>query len=200
MSSPRLGWSLERSAPLVPPDLFAHADSHDPHVDEESDPARGEFEPAAHRYDCPMPHRRRDIERLKTEMEELFADLCQVPRLVGARSGFRPAVDVYRTEEPPTVTVVVELAGVDPAETELAFADGVLVVRGTRRRLAGQRRFYHHIEIDYGPFERRVPIPDFVDADAAEASYARGLLVIELPVRRRAPKRTRVTIEAKGSP
>jgi HSP20 family protein len=146
-----------------------------------------------------MPHRRKDIERLKSEMEELFADLCQVPRLVGSRSGFRPSVDVYRTEDPPAVTVVVELAGVDPAETELAFADGVLVVRGTRRRLAGEGRFYQHIEIDYGPFERRIPIPDVVDADAAVASYGRGLLVIELPVRERAPKRVRVTIEAKGS-
>jgi HSP20 family protein len=191
--------SVERKS-LAPPHLAAQADGRDPHVDEKRDAGRAEFEPAAHRYDCSMPQRRKDIERLKSEMEELFADLCQVPRLVGSRSGFRPAVDVYRTDDPPAVTVVVELAGVDPAETELAFADGVLVVRGTRRRLAGERRFYQHIEIDYGPFERRVPIPDFVDADAAEASYARGLLVIELPVRQRAPKRVRVTIEAKGTP
>ena len=55
---------------------------------------------------------------MKSEMEELFADLCQVPRLVARRAGFRPALDVYRTDDPPAVTVVVELAGIDPDEVD----------------------------------------------------------------------------------
>ena len=61
---------------------------------------------------------------MKSEMEELFADLCQVPRLVARRAGFRPALDVYRTDDPPAVTVVVELAGIDPDEVDAAVVDG----------------------------------------------------------------------------
>src|SRR5207249_3508176 len=107
-------------------------------------------------------HSRRDKDRLKSEMEELFADLCQVPRLVSSRRGFRPAVDVYRIEDPPAVTVVVELAGVDPDDTDLALADGVLVVRGVRRRGRGDQRVVH-MEIDYGRFERQITINEPVN-------------------------------------
>jgi HSP20 family protein len=137
---------------------------------------------------------RKDIDRLKSEMEELFADLCQVPRLAARRSGFRPAVDAYRTDDPPAVNVVVELAGVDPATVELSLEEGVLLVRGERRR-ERERRLYQHIELDYGPFERRIALAETVDADAAEATYERGLLTIRLPVaqaRKAGPVRVKV--------
>jgi HSP20 family protein len=130
-------------------------------------------------------------------MEELFADLCQVPRLVASKRGFRPAVDVYRSETPPTITVVVELAGVDPETTELALADGLLVIRGARARNSGNHRVVH-MEIDHGPFERRVAIPDRVDAEAAEATYVRGLLIVTLPIAERATRPLRVEITTQG--
>jgi HSP20 family protein len=141
---------------------------------------------------------RKDMDRLKVEMEELFADLCQVPRLVASRRGFRPAVDVYRTEDPRAVTVVVELAGVDPAATDVVLADGVLVIRGVRRRTAGEQRVVH-MEIDYGPFERHVPISEAVDAEAADATYSRGLLVVTLPIAERPTRKLSVQITTRGS-
>ena len=141
----------------------------------------------------------RDRDRLKSEMEELFADLCQVPRLVASKRGFRPAVDVYRAAEPPAVTVVVELAGVDPEATELVLADGVLAIRGVRSRAAGEQRIVH-MELDYGPFEREVRIPEPVDAEAAEATYSRGLLVVRLPIAERSSRQLRVEITTRGTP
>ena len=48
-----------------------------------------------------MPERRRVATRkLQAEIEELFADLWQVPRFAGLRRGFRPNVDSYHTDEP----------------------------------------------------------------------------------------------------
>jgi hypothetical protein len=48
-----------------------------------------------------MARRREDIERL-TELEELFADLWQVPRFAaGWRHEHRPAIDGFRTADPP---------------------------------------------------------------------------------------------------
>ena len=57
---------------------------------------------------------RRDIDRIQEELDELFADLWQVPRFVGRRHGFRPHVDCFRTETRDALTVVVELAGRRP--------------------------------------------------------------------------------------
>jgi HSP20 family protein len=141
---------------------------------------------------------RKHTDRLTHEMEELFADLCQIPRLVASKRGFRPAVDVYRSETPPAVTVAVELAGVDPEEIELTFGDGVLVIRGARRRSAQEHRIVH-MEIDYGPFERRIPITEPVDAEAAEATYSRGILKVKLPIATRASRSLRVEITTRGA-
>ncbi len=127
-------------------------------------------------------------------MEELFADLCQ-HRLAPQRAGFRPRVDAYRTEDPPALHVVVELAGVDPAAVDLALADGILAVSGERRRPAAKGRRYEHMEIDYGRFERRIALGEEIDADAVEARYQHGLLTIVLPLAARptGPVRVQVT-------
>ena len=52
---------------------------------------------------------------VQSEIEELFADLWQVPRFAGLRRGFRPNVDSYHTDDPHELTVVVEAPGIDPA-------------------------------------------------------------------------------------
>jgi HSP20 family protein len=190
-----------RVKPSARPFPFLHPidvlDPRDPEIQKETEGGARDFEDAAHGYDCRM-RSRKDIDRLKLEMEELFADLCQVPRLVASRRGFRPAVDVYRTEDPPAVTVLIELAGVDPATTELVLADGILVIRGIRRRSAGEQRVVH-MEIDYGPFERQIPIAEPVDAEAAEATYSRGLLVVTFPLAERPTRKLSVQISTKGS-
>jgi HSP20 family protein len=131
---------------------------------------------------------------MQEELEELFADLWQVPGFAGMRRGFRPHVDCYRTEA--HVVVLVELAGVDPADVELAVVEQSLLVRGTRKRPpAPSGASFHQLEVEYGPFERRVSLGVDVDSDGADATFERGLLRIELPVARRPPaQRMRITI------
>jgi HSP20 family protein len=136
--------------------------------------------------------RRRD---LKDEIDELFADLWQVSRLGGLRRGFRPQLDSFRSEDPPSFTVVVEIAGIDPDHVNVTAAEGALVITGVRRRQACEGRVYQQIEIEYGAFERLVHLPDDVDLSQAEARYDRGLLTIEIPIAEKAPRPERVPIE-----
>ena len=107
--------------------------------------------------------------------------------------GFRPAVDVYRREDPPALVAVVELAGVDPADVEIAVADGQLLIAGHRGRRVESQRVVQ-LEIEHGEFRRQVTLPEDVDASAATAQFDRGLLTITLPVARRAVLRRSVTI------
>jgi HSP20 family protein len=135
-----------------------------------------------------------DFDRFRSEMEELFADLCGVPRLVAQRHGFRPRVDVYRTDEPEALVVVAELPGVDPDQVDLSVAEGVLVIRGTRPRAVHGCATYRHMELDHGSFERRIPLSERVDADGIEAEYEQGLLRVTLPLltERKAPRKVPV--------
>jgi HSP20 family protein len=141
---------------------------------------------------------RDDIDRLHDEIRELVDDLWQVPRFVVARRGFRPNVDCIRSEDPAELHVVVELAGVDPEQIKVVAADRVLVVAGERRRPQVSGR-YQQMEIEYGPFQRRISLAEPVDPANATATYDRGLLTIVLPIAAKPPKRERVSISIGGT-
>ena len=142
---------------------------------------------------------RRDIDRLQGEIEELFADLWQVPRFSGLRSGFRPSVDCYTTEDPPQLVVVACLPGVEPASIEIALAPRELTITGTRARPRVPGQVYQQAEIEYGPFERHVALDHPVDADRAAASYEAGMLTVTLPFARRTRRGARVAISVRGA-
>jgi HSP20 family protein len=137
--------------------------------------------------------KRDDIDRLHDEIKELVDDLWSVPRFVVARRGWRPNVDCIRSEEPAELHVLAELPGVDPASIQVIAADRVLVVAGERCRpeLSGR---YEQMELEYGPFQRRISLSEPVDTAAATARYERGLLTVVLPIAAKAPTRERVTI------
>jgi HSP20 family protein len=136
--------------------------------------------------------RRRD---LKDEIDELFADLWQVSRLGGLRRGFRPQLDCFRSEDPATFTVLVDIAGVKPDTVEVTTAERSLVISGVRRRDECGGRTYQQMEIEYGPFQRVVQLPDDADVSAAEATYEQGLLRIVIPIAKPAPRERPVPIQ-----
>ena len=137
--------------------------------------------------------RRNDIDRLHDEINELIDELWQVPRFGGARRGFRPQVDCVRRDDPAELRVFVELPGVDPAVIQVIAADRVLVVAGERFRPAFRGR-YQQMEIEYGPFQRRIPLDEPIDTAAASARYERGILTVVLPIAARPVKTERVSI------
>jgi HSP20 family molecular chaperone IbpA len=56
------------------------------------------------------------------------------------------------------------------------------------------------MEIDRGPFQRRIQIHEQVDAAAASATYERGLLRITLPIAKRPSGAVRVPIDVRSKP
>jgi HSP20 family protein len=147
-----------------------------------------------------MAEKKRDIEHAAEEIEQLFADLWQVFPFSGLRRGFRPQVDCLRSDDPPTVTVVVEVAGIDPEHVHVIAHGRELVIAGERVRPRATGAVYQQMEIDYGAFERHVTLPDDVDTAAAEASYDRGLLTITLPIATTPAREVKVPIEVRRQP
>jgi HSP20 family protein len=138
--------------------------------------------------------RRDPREGTAEEIEQLFADLWQVfPFSRGARRGFRPQVDCYRSDDPAAVIVLVELPGIDPADLSIVAAQRALIIGGDRRR-PKDGGHYLQMEIEYGPFERKVVLSEDVDPDRASATYERGLLRITLPIAPRPKVQERVAI------
>ena len=134
---------------------------------------------------------------MQGEVDQLFVELWSGSRSRRPTMARAPA-DVYLAGDPPVLTVQLDVAGVDPEGIEVTLDRELLTVGGVRARPAGERRVYHHAEIDWGPFERRLRLGVPVDADRATAEYERGLLTIALPLAERV-REIRVTIAVRGS-
>jgi len=146
-----------------------------------------------------MEKRRRDMGHAAEEIEQLFADLWEVfPFSRGMRRSYRPEVDVYRTESPPSLTVVVELPGDDPSQVKVVASPQALLIAGERQRPkdCGQ---YQQLEIEYGPFQRQVTLAENVAPEQATATYERGFLTIKLPIAPKPAPAERVSIVVTSS-
>ena len=138
--------------------------------------------------------KRRDVEHAAEEIEQLFADLWQVfPFSRSLRRGYRPEVDVYRSDDPPLLVVQVELPGIDPADVQLVASPQALLIAGERRR-PKDGGHYQQMEIDYGPFQRQITLAEDVDPEQATATYERGMLTVRLPLTPRPAQQERVAI------
>ena len=150
-------------------------------------------------YPEAMEKRRRDMGHAAEEIEQLFADLWEVfPFSRGMRRSYRPEVDVYRTEGPPSLTVLVELPGVDPSQVKVVASPQALLIAGERERPKdiGQ---YQQLEIEYGPFQRQVTLAQDVDPEQATATYERGFLTIKLPIAPKPAPAERISIVVTSS-
>ena len=87
-------------------------------------------------------------------------------------------------DNPPRAVVKVDLAAVDPADVALEIRGRQLVIAGERRPGEAAGRLYQQIEIEHGPFRRVVELGADVVADQASASYADGVLQVEIPLAR----------------
>ncbi|MGH7339345.1 MAG: Hsp20/alpha crystallin family protein [Candidatus Rokuibacteriota bacterium] len=94
--------------------------------------------------------------------------------------GWLPPVDVRETED--ALTLLVELPGIKREDVDITVEDRTLTVHGERKFEQDlERENYHRIERAYGTFTRTFTLPANVQADNVKATFADGVLTIELP-------------------
>lgn len=124
--------------------------------------------------------------RLHHEMNRLFDDVFRGFDTPMAWNRQWPSLEVQETESGYRVTA--ELPGMEEKDVEVAFDDGVLIIRG-EKRTETENRDRTVSERYYGRFERRLPVGD-VDDTQAKARFDKGVLTIDLP--RSTPAQDRV--------
>jgi HSP20 family protein len=94
-------------------------------------------------------------------------------------SAWVPTTDIFAQGD--DLVIRVELAGVDPADVELRFANGVLTVSGNRDpefgRGDGDPVFYVR-ERFYGEFRRSITLPEGTRPNQIQAAFDDGLVEI----------------------
>jgi len=109
-------------------------------------------------------------------------DLDRLVNWNGQRS-FVPSLDVV--ERADAYLISAELPGVEPSTVEISFENNTLTLRGTKQpwlqpQENEELRVYTAERLS-GMFERAVRLPEYVEGDKIEASYAQGVLTITVP-------------------
>ena len=100
-----------------------------------------------------------------------------------------PAINIYET--PSDIKVCVDLAGLEKNQINVCVEPGQRVISGDRHAPDPPQSHssttkpavrIHAMEIDYGPFSRKIRIPSNVDIEHVESEYKLGLLWVKLPL------------------
>ncbi len=78
--------------------------------------------------------------------------------------------------------IAMELPGVAPEQIEISVQDGMLLVTGEKifeHQESGKS--YLFSEREYGAFQRAFRIPPDADAEAIDAEFKNGVLIVRLP-------------------
>ncbi len=119
-------------------------------------------------------------------------------------ANFAPPVDVYEDEH--SITLKLEVPGVDEKAIDVSIENNTLTVRGERTLEKEEKaENFQRVERQYGSFTRSFTVPNSVDPDQVTAHYDKGVLKISLAKKAEAkPKQIKVnvdgqkTLEAKG--
>jgi HSP20 family protein len=100
---------------------------------------------------------------------------------------WHPPIDCYETDS--DMVIVMEIAGMDLKDFQIALNGNILTIHGDRNeKFDPSRLAFHHMEINYGRFERNLHLPEGVDKNSIKAVYKDGLLEVRIKKRAAAGK------------
>jgi HSP20 family protein len=106
-------------------------------------------------------------------------------------------MDVWQTED--GFHVCLDLPGVDPDSVDITTERNVLTVKAERRAEYQQGQNILIAERPQGTFTRQLQLGDTVDSENIQASYADGVLHLDLPITQAAqPRKVQVKTDSGG--
>ena len=132
--------------------------------------------------------------RIEEEMQRLFSEFSNVRHHLQLRATnlWHPATDVYET--PDKLIIISELAGIEQEDINLGIHHGVITISGIRKEQNPEgSAIFHNLEINCGPFERNIRLPERFIGSEPRAKLSNGILKIVIPIAKE--KKTIIDIE-----
>lgn len=89
-------------------------------------------------------------------------------------------IDVYETDAEFVVTAAI--AGVQIKDIDISLEKDMMIIKGNRKdpnTETGKKYFFQ--ECYWGPFSRKIVLPENIDIDKADAQMDKGVLTIKIP-------------------
>jgi HSP20 family protein len=122
----------------------------------------------------------REIDDIQREMNRMFDRL--VPRSTNGDGGFAflPAVEMH--DDPETITLKLELPGLNANDLDIQATAEAISISGERRfEKRSEDKGVTRSEFRYGRFQRVIPLPNRIQHDQVKAEYKDGILTLTLP-------------------
>jgi len=93
---------------------------------------------------------------------------------------WQPPIDMYESDT--ELFVFAEVAGIDPEKIKVMAESSLLTISGERKcELAGIIHV-HQLEIEYGFFACRIPLPLTINVDETHSTINNGFLTVRMPI------------------
>jgi HSP20 family protein len=141
----------------------------------------------------------RELENLRREMDRLFDEVfgrspVVEPALEETTRVWAPACDLYETDK--DIVVKANLPGVSKDNVEVIVTEDSITIKGqTKEETEVKEKNYYRKELNYGTFQRVIPLPVTVKSDEAKATFKDGILEIRAPKTEVSPKGRKINIE-----
>lgn len=133
------------------------------------------------------------FESLRKEIDRLFDDFhpfdwhlpatvfgMEAPHIARAAWQVAPAMDLVEKESGYEITA--ELPGLDEKNVEIRLSNHTLTIKGEKDEQKEEtQKDYHLSERRYGSFQRTFRLPEGIDTNKIDASFAKGVLMVKLP-------------------
>jgi HSP20 family protein len=89
-------------------------------------------------------------------------------------------VDVFETNS--DFVVLAAIAGIQIKDIDISLEKDMMVIKGNRcdpHDIADKKYFYQ--ECYWGPFSRKIVLPENIDVDKADAQIDKGILTVKIP-------------------
>jgi HSP20 family protein len=132
----------------------------------------------------------------KNRMNRLFRESYspEGPEEALTTTSFAPPVDIYEDEH--TITLKLEVPGIEEKDIDVRVENNTLTVHGERKiEKEEKEENFRRVERQYGSFTRSFTLPSSVDAEQVSANYEKGVLKIQLAKKAEAkPKQIKVNV------
>ena len=109
-----------------------------------------------------------DIEEEKTPIVGIFDEIGEL------------VVDVFETSADFVVSAAI--AGIQIKDLDISLEKDMMVIKGNRCDPHDKtNKKYYYQECYWGPFSRKIILPDNVDIDKADAQIDKGILTVKIP-------------------
>lgn len=122
-----------------------------------------------------------ELEQIRQDMHKFFLQQISLRQTTGYFAGGKwlPPTDVYETTK--HFVIVLELAGINKKEITITLENRKLSISGIRKEKSPHMlETYYQVEINYGPFERVILLPEYLEPSSIVAEYENGFLTITI--------------------